>query len=275
MIGETLGHYRILEQIGAGGMGVVYRATDTQLGRDVALKVLPDGFARDFERMARFKREAHLLASLNHPGIATIYGLEESGDVRAIAMELVDGPTLADCLRSGPISLEDALPIARQIAEALEAAHEKGIIHRDLKPANVKVTPDGKVKVLDFGLAKALVETSGASNIVGSPTISEIASRTGVILGTAAYMSPEQARGKPLDRRTDVWSFGCLLYEMLTGKISFGGDTVSDTIARILEREPEWQALPEKTPQGVRQVLRRCLQKDPQRRLHDIADAPS
>jgi serine/threonine protein kinase/Tol biopolymer transport system component len=273
MIGETLGHYRILEQIGAGGMGVVYRATDTQLGRDVALKVLPDGFARDYERMARFKREAHLLASLNHPGIATIYGLEESGDVRAIAMELVDGPTLADCLHNGPIPLEDALPIAGQIAEALEAAHEKGIIHRDLKPANVKVTPGGKVKVLDFGLAKALFETSGASNIAGSPTISEIASRTGVILGTAAYMSPEQARGKPLDRRTDVWSFGCLLYEMLTGKISFGGDTVSDTIARILEREPDWHALPGKTPQGVRQVLRRCLQKDPQRRLHDIADA--
>jgi serine/threonine protein kinase/Tol biopolymer transport system component len=273
MIGKTLGHYRIFEQIGAGGMGVVYRATDTQLGRDVALKVLPEGFARDYERMARFKREAQLLATLNHPGIATIYGLEESGDVRAIAMELVDGPTLADCLYSGPIPLEDALPIARQIAEALEAAHEKGIIHRDLKPANVKVTPGGKVKVLDFGLAKALVEASGAGNITGSPTISEIASRAGVILGTAAYMSPEQARGKPLDRRTDVWSFGCLLYEMLTGKNSFGGDTVSDTIARIIEREPDWHALPEQTPQGVRQVLRRCLQKDPQRRLHDIADA--
>jgi serine/threonine protein kinase/Tol biopolymer transport system component len=273
MIGKTLGHYRIFEQIGAGGMGVVYRASDTQLGRDVALKVLPEGFARDYERMARFKREAQLLATLNHPGIATIYGLEESGDVRAIAMELVDGPTLADCLYSGPIPLEDALPIARQIAEALEAAHEKGIIHRDLKPANVKVTPGGKVKVLDFGLAKALVEASGAGNITGSPTISEIASRAGVILGTAAYMSPEQARGKPLDRRTDVWSFGCLLYEMLTGKNSFGGDTVSDTIARIIEREPDWHALPEQTPQGVRQVLRRCLQKDPQRRLHDIADA--
>jgi len=273
MIGETLGHYRIHEQIGAGGMGVVYRATDTQLGRDVALKVLPDGFARDSDRLARFKREAHLLASLNHPGIATIYGLEESGEVRAIAMELVDGPTLADRLKGGPIPLEDALPIAGRIAEALEAAHEKGIIHRDLKPANVKVTPDGKVKVLDFGLAKALVESSGASNITGSPTISELASRSGVILGTAAYMSPEQARGKPLDRRTDVWSFGCLLYEMLTGRISFGGDTVSDTIARILEREPNWNALPEKTPQGVRNVLRRCLQKDPQRRLHDMADA--
>jgi eukaryotic-like serine/threonine-protein kinase len=273
MIGGTLGRYRILEQIGAGGMGVVYRATDTQLGRDVALKVLPEGFARDSERMARFKREAQLLASLNHPGIATVYGLEESGDVRAIAMELVDGPTIAERLGSEPIPLEDALPIARQIAEALEAAHERGIIHRDLKPANVKVTLDGKVKVLDFGLAKALIDASGTSNIAASPTISELASRTGVILGTAGYMSPEQARGKPLDRRTDVWSFGCLLYEMLTGKITFGGDTVSDTIARILEREPDWHALPEKTPQGVRRLLRRCLQKDPQRRLHDIADA--
>ncbi len=273
MIGETLGHYRILEKVGAGGMGVVYRATDTLLERDVAVKVLPEGFARDHERMARFKREAHLLASLNHPGIATIHGLEESGGGCAIVMELVEGPTLAECLHSGPIPLEDALTIAGQIAAALEAAHEKGIIHRDLKPANVKVTSGGKVKVLDFGLAKALVATSGPTNIAASPTISEIASRTGVILGTAAYMSPEQARGKPLDRRTDVWSFGCLLYEMLTGKISFGGDTVSDTIAQILEREPDWQALPEKTPQGVRQVLRRCLQKDPQRRMRDIADA--
>ncbi len=273
MIGKTLGHYQIHEQIGAGGMGVVYRATDEQLEREVAIKVLPDGFASDHERMTRFRREAHLLASLNHPGIATIYGLEESGDVHAIVMELVDGPTLAGILQKGPIPIEDALPMAAQIAAALEAAHDKGIIHRDLKPANVKVTPDGKVKVLDFGLAKALVGTSGTGSIAASPTISEIASRTGVILGTAAYMSPEQARGKPVDRRTDVWSFGCLLYEMLTGRITFGGDTVSDTIARILAHEPDWQALPEEVPPGVRHVVRRCLQKDAQRRLHDIADA--
>ena len=273
MIGTTLGHYRILEQIGAGGMGVVYRATDTQLGRDVALKVLPDRFARDAGRMTRFSREAHVLASLNHPGIATIYGLAQSGDVRAIAMELVEGQTLADALRSGPIPLDEALPIASQIAEALEAAHEKGIIHRDLKPANVKVTPDGRVKLLDFGLAKALVGPASASSITESPTVSEIGTQIGVILGTAAYMSPEQARGKPLDRRTDVWSFGCVLYEMLTGKTVFGGATVSDTIAGILEREVDWRALPETTPPGVRHVLRRCLQKDPRQRVHDIADA--
>jgi serine/threonine-protein kinase len=273
MIGQTLGHYRVVEKLGEGGMGVVYRATDTRLGRDVALKVLPDVFASDADRMARFEREARLLASLNHPNIAAIYGQEESAGVRAIVMELVDGPSLADRLRSGPIPLEESLAIAKQIAEALEAAHEKGIIHRDLKPANVKVTPDGKVKVLDFGLAKALVESSAVADLSASPTISEIVSRTGVILGTAAYMSPEQARGKPLDKRTDIWSFGCLLYEVLTGKIGFRGDTVSDTIAQILEREPDWQALPENTPPAVRRLLRRCLQKDPQRRLRDIADA--
>src|SRR5262245_54238812 len=258
MVGTTLGHYRILEQIGAGGMGVVYRATDTQLGRDVALKVLPDRFARDASRMMRFSREARLLASLNHPGIATVYGLAESGDVRAIAMELVEGRTLGDRLHDGPIPLDEALPLACQIAEALEAAHERGIIHRDLKPANVKVTTDGTVKVLDFGLAKALVGPASASEMAESPTISAAGSEIGVILGTAAYMIPEQARGKPLDRRTDIWSFGCVLYEMLTGKSVFGDATVSDMIARILERQPDWQALPEKTPPGVRHVLRRC-----------------
>jgi serine/threonine-protein kinase len=273
MVGTTLGHYRILEQMGAGGMGVVYRATDTQLGRDVALKVLPDRFARDAGRMTRFSREARLLASLNHPGIATVYGLAESGDVRAIAMELVEGRTLADRLHDGPIPLDEALPIASQIAEALEAAHERGIIHRDLKPANVKVTTDGTVKVLDFGLAKALVDPASASEMAESPTISAVGSQTGVILGTAAYMSPEQARGKPLDRRTDIWSFGCVLYEMLTGKSVFGDATVSDMIVRILEREPDWPALPDKTPLAVRRVLRRCLQKDARQRLRDIADA--
>jgi serine/threonine-protein kinase len=273
MVGTTLGHYRILEQIGAGGMGVVYRATDTQLGRDVALKVLPDRFASDAGRMTRFSREARLLASLNHPGIATVYGLAESGDVRAIAMELVEGRTLADRLHDGPMPLDEALPIATQIAEALEAAHERGIIHRDLKPANVKVTADGIVKVLDFGLAKALVGPASASEMAESPTISAVGSEIGVILGTAAYMSPEQARGKPLDRRTDIWSFGCVLYEMLTAKSVFGDATVSDMIARILEREPDWPALPEETPPAVRHVLRRCLQKDARQRLRDIADA--
>ncbi len=275
MIGKNFGHYRIVEQIGAGGMGVVYRATDTRLGRDVALKVLPDACSHDPDRMARFEREARLLASLNHPGIASMYGLEESGEACAIAMELVDGPTLADRLRAGAVPLEEALPVAAQIAEALEAAHEKGIIHRDLKPANVKVTPDDRVKLLDFGLAKALCESAGAGDLAASPTISEIASRTGVILGTAAYMSPEQARGKPLDRRTDVWSYGCVLYEMLTGKTTFGGETVSDTMVRILEREPDWQALPARTPPEVRRVLRRCLMKDPRRRLRDMGDARS
>lgn len=273
VIGEKLGHYRILEQIGAGGMGVVYRVRDTRLERDAALKVLPDAFARDADRMARFQREARLLASLNHPNIAAIYGLEESGDVRAIAMELVEGQTLEQRLRNGPLGLDEALPVAGHIAEALEAAHEKGVIHRDLKPANVKVTPEGKVKVLDFGLAKALVADAGSSDLAASPTISEMASRTGIILGTAAYMSPEQARGKPLDRRTDIWSFGCLFYEMLTGRMAFGADTVSDTIARILTQDPDWLALPEATPPCVRRLLHRCLQKDPQRRLHDIADA--
>jgi len=272
MIGQEFGHYRVVEKLGEGGMGVVYRATDTRLGRDVALKVLPDAFARDAERMARFEREARLLASLNHPNIAAIYGLEESAGVRAIAMELVDGHSLADRLRSGPIPLEEALPIALQIADALEAAHDKGIIHRDLKPANVKVTADGKVKVLDFGLAKALVESAAVPDLAASPTISEMVSKTGIILGTAAYMSPEQARGKPLDKRTDVWSFGCLLYEMLAGNMAFRGDTVSDSIAYILGREPDWNALPERTSPGVHRALRRCLQKDPQRRLRDIAD---
>ena len=272
MIGQTLGHYRILEQVGAGGMGVVYRARDERLGRDVALKVLPDVFVRDADRMARFEREARVLASLNHPNIAAIYGLEESGSVHAIAMEFVEGLTLAESLRSGPIPVDEALTIAKQIAEALEAAHEKGIIHRDLKPANVKVSPEGKVKLLDFGLAKALEEGPSAVDIAASPTVSEIVSRTGVVLGTAAYMSPEQTRGKKLDKRTDIWSFGCVLYEMLTAKIGFRGDTVSDTIARILEHEPDWKSLPENVPPGVRRLLRRCLLKDPQRRLHDIAD---
>jgi Tol biopolymer transport system component len=286
--GARLGAYEVVAPLGAGGMGEVYRASDTRLGREVALKVLPEAFARDAERMTRFEREARLLASLNHPHIAAIYGLEEIDGVRAIAMELVEGSDLAALIARGPagasprpgegpatsgMPLDEALPLARQIADALEAAHEKGIIHRDLKPANVKVTPDGTVKVLDFGLAKALAAEAESATADNSPTISAIATRAGVILGTAAYMSPEQARGKPLDRRTDIWSFGCLLFEMLSGRMAFRGDTVSDTIARILEREPEWQALPETTPPGVRRLLGRCLQKDPKRRMRDIADA--
>ena len=303
--GDTLGSYQVLEKLGAGGMGEVYRARDTRLGREVALKVLPEAFARDSERMARFEREARLLASLNHPHIAAIYGLEEIDGLRAIAMELVEGDELSALIGRGAaasrdpatgtwdagassnraltpampgLPLDEALSFARQIAEALEAAHEKGVIHRDLKPANVKVNPDGQVKVLDFGLAKALDSAAGSddpasTNVANSPTISAVATRAGVILGTAAYMSPEQARGKPLDRRTDIWSFGCLLYEMLTGRMTFRGETVTDTLAGILEREPDWQALPAATPPAVRRVLRRCLQKDPKHRLRDIADA--
>ena len=225
------------------------------------------------ERLARFEREARLLASLNHPNIATLYGFEQSNGVQFLVMELADGETLAERLRRGPIPVEDALPIFKQIAEALEAAHEKGIIHRDLKPANIKVSSEGKVKVLDFGLAKAMSEDPVKSELSESPTITRDATATGVILGTAAYMSPEQARGKTVDKRTDIWAFGCCLYEALTGRMVFQGDTLSDTIAGILERDPDWKALPEPTTPGVRVVLRRCLQKDANRRLHDIADA--
>jgi Tol biopolymer transport system component len=291
MMAGTLGHYRVHEKIGAGGMGEVYRATDARLGRDVALKVLPAAFASDPERLARFEQEARLLAALNHPNIAAIHGLEEAGGVRFLVLELVPGATLAERLRAGPIETREALVIARQVAEALEAAHDRGIIHRDLKPANVKVTPDGRVKVLDFGLAKAfaLPEASpgdagagsrsagtGGSPAAGigeSPTATYGATREGIILGTAAYMSPEQARGRPLDRRTDIWSFGCLLFEMLTGRQAFGGDTLSDTIARILERDIDLKMLPAGVPGRVRDLLRRCLQKDAARRLRDIGDA--
>ena len=277
MVGKSLGHYEILEPLGAGGMGEVYRARDTHLDRDVAIKVLPEDFATDQDRLARFEREAKLLASLNHANIATIHGLEDADGVRFIAMELVEGETLADRLAaSGRIEVNKALEIARQIAEALEAAHENGVIHRDLKPANVKVTLDGKVKVLDFGLAKAYGAEGSAAE--SSPDLSHSptkagATRAGVILGTAAYMSPEQARGKPLDRRTDIWSFGCVLYELLTGRPPFGGETVSDTIAAILERDPRWSDLPRTTPVRIRELLRRCLEKESRRRLRDIGDA--
>jgi eukaryotic-like serine/threonine-protein kinase len=277
-VGTKLGPYEIVSQLGAGGMGEVYRARDTKLNRDVALKVLPEVLARDPERMARFKREAQVLASLNHPNIATIYGFEESDGVRALVMELVEGQTLAEIVeaRHG-VPLQDALPIAKQIAEALEYAHERGIIHRDLKPANVKVTPDGTVKVLDFGLAKALASDASDSSLSNSPTLSPTlsiaATQAGVILGTVAYMSPEQAKGKNVDRRTDVWAFGCVLYEMLTGKRTFEGEDLTETVVSVMRSEPDWEALPTDTPPRIRGLLRRCLTKDPKQRLQAIGEA--
>jgi eukaryotic-like serine/threonine-protein kinase len=271
--GDRLGPYEILAAIGAGGMGEVYRARDTKLGRDVAIKVLPEAFARDAERMARFQREAKFLASLNHPNIASIYGLEDTDSTRALVMELVEGPTLADRMRSGPIPIDEALPIARQICEALEYAHERGIVHRDLKPANVKVTSDAAVKILDFGLARAVKGDGSATDVANSPTLSQMATQAGILLGTAAYMSPEQAKGKPVDRRTDIWAFGCVLYEMLTGKMAFRGEAVTDVLAAIIKEEPDWSPLPSATPIRIRVLLRRCLQKDPKQRLRDIGDA--
>ncbi len=274
MVGKTLGHYKILEPLGAGGMGEVYRARDTKLDRDVAIKVLPKDFATDQDRLARFEREAKLLASLNHANIATIHGLEDSDGVRFIAMELVEGETLAaQIARSGRIEVDEAMDIARQIAEALEAAHENGVIHRDLKPANVIVTPDGKVKVLDFGLAKTVEAASHEADMSHSPTVTVAGTQAGVILGTAPYMSPEQVRGQPVDKRADIWAFGCVLYEMLAGKGAFHRDTVADTLAAILEVEPDWRVVPEDLPFTVRHLLGRCLQKDPARRLRDIGDA--
>ena len=272
--GARLGIYEIIASIGVGGMGEVYRATDTTLGRQVAIKILPDAFASDPERLARFEREAKTLASLNHPHIAAIYGFEKSAGMHALVMELVEGPTLADRVAQGPISLDEALPIAKQIAEALEAAHEQGIIHRDLKPANIKVRPDGAVKVLDFGLAKAMEPTGAMSpNVSQSPTITTPAmTQAGMILGTAAYMSPEQAKGRTVDKRSDVWAFGAVLYEMVTGRRAFEGDDVSDTLARILMKEPDWTALPAAVPPAVVTVLRRCLQKDRKQRVRDLGD---
>ena len=265
--GSSIGPYRIESLLGVGGMGEVYRARDTTLGRDVAIKILPRHFTADPERLARFEREARVLAALNHPNIGAIYGLEAASGVRALVLELVEGETLAVRIQRGPAPVTDALTIARQIADALDAAHEKGIVHRDLKPANIKVTPDGVVKVLDFGLAKA------AAGERQSPTVTLGSTQEGTILGTAAYMSPEQARGQAADKRTDIWAFGCVLYEMLTGRAAFPGDTVSDTIAAILERDPDWVALPATTPPLATRLLQRCLEKDPKRRLRDIADA--
>ena len=280
LTGRRLGAYQLLAPIGAGGMGEVYRARDTRLGRDVAIKMLPRAFSDHPDRLARFEREARVLASLNHPHIATIYGIEDADGVRAIVMELVEGDTLAERIaRAGDgLPIKEALDIARQIADALDAAHEKGIVHRDLKPANIKITSQGIVKVLDFGLAK--LEAGGAGKAGGAgrevteaPTITVDDTREGLVVGTAAYMSPEQARGQTVDKRTDIWAFGCVAYEMLTGHPPFPGDTVSDIIAAILEREPEWRALPATTSGTVQRLLRRCLEKDPKRRLHDIADA--
>ena len=256
-------------------MGEVYRARDTRLKRDVAIKVLPDSFARDPDRFARFEREAELLATLNHPNIASIYGFEDADAVSGIVLELVEGPTLADQCAHGPIPIDEALAIARQVVDALDAAYQKGIVHRDLKPANIKVTPSGQVKVLDFGLAKAIESVTAPSASASiSPTMVSPATQAGLILGTAAYMSPEQARGKAVDQRADIWAFGCVLFEMLTGRVPFGiGETVSDSIAAILTREPEWAALPDSTPASIRRLLRRCLAKDVSRRLAHIADA--
>ncbi|MBI4888943.1 MAG: serine/threonine protein kinase, partial [Acidobacteria bacterium] len=298
--GTRLGPYEVTAQIGVGGMGEVYRATDTNLKRAVAIKVLPESVAGDGDRLTRLQREAEVLASLNHPNIAAIYGLERSEGTTALVMELVEGPTLAeriaqlsdvgrvppsrsDGTRGGPAGLpiDEALPIAKQIADALEAAHERGIIHRDLKPANIKLRPDGVVKVLDFGLAKALDEVGRGSvsarpgpadGLTNSPTLSFAATQAGMILGTAGYMSPEQAKGRAVDKRSDVWAFGAVLYEMLTGRRPFEGEDVADTLAAVLMKEPDWAALPATTPPRVVAVLRRCLQKDRKQRARDIGD---
>ncbi len=281
--GTRFGGYEVLSPIGAGGMGEVYRARDLSLNRTVALKILPPLFANDADRLARFKREGQVLASLNHPNIAAIHGLEESGGVRALVLEYIDGPTLADRLAAGPMTLDEALPIARQIAEALEAAHDHGVIHRDLKPANVKLRPDGTVKVLDFGLAKALESGEAGSRLrqgsgeAGSgddtsPTITSPAvTGMGMILGTAAYMAPEQARGKPVDKRADLWAFGCVLLEMLTGRRAFEAPDVTSTLAKVLESHADLTQLPAATPASIRRLLRRCLVKDRRDRLGDAS----
>jgi serine/threonine-protein kinase len=266
--GTRLGAYEILTLLGSGGMGEVYRATDTKLHRDVAIKVLPSEVAADPDRLARFEREAHVLASLNHPNIAHIHGIEDSTGTPALVMELVEGPTLADRIAKGPIPLDEALPIAKQIADALEAAHEQGIIHRDLKPANIKVRPDGTVKVLDFGLAKALSADTPTGDPASSPTLSMRATMAGVIMGTAAYMAPEQARGQQVDKRADIWAFGVVVYEMLTGRQVFGGATVSDTLASVLKESPDLNLVPAQ----ARTLIRHCLEKDPRRRMRDIGD---
>ena len=271
-IGQTISHFRILEKIGVGGMGEVYLAEDLSLDRKVALKFLPDVFTGDPERMARFEREAKLLASLNHPNIAAIYGLEQANGKRFLVLEYVEGETLQKRLNKGGLPVEDALGVCRQIAEGLEAAHEKGVIHRDLKPANVMITAEEKVKILDFGLAKALADETQSIDSSHSPTITEGMTQPGVVLGTAAYMSPEQAKGRPVDKRADIWAFGCILYECLTGKKVFEGETVTEALAAILRGDPEWDALPVATPSNIRFVLHRCLEKEKQKRFQNAAD---
>ena len=272
MIGETLAHYRITQKIGAGGMGEVYRATDSKLHRDVAIKVISASYANDPERMARFEREAHVLASLSHGSIAAVYGLEDANGSKALVMELVEGIDLSDRLKQGPLPLTDALRTASQIAEALEAAHEHGIIHRDLKPANIKLLPDGRIKLLDFGLAKAL-EAASAEALADSATLSGGATRAGMVMGTAAYMSPEQATGAGVDKRTDVWAFGVVLFEMLTGQRLFAGETTSHTLAEVIRAEIDFARLPATTPSELRGLLERCLDREPRRRLRDIREA--
>ena len=271
-IGQIISHYKIVEKIGQGGMGEVYLADDTTLDRKVALKFLPEAFTNDPERMARFEREAKLLASLNHTNIAGIYGLEQAEEIRFLVLEYVEGETLQARLRKGALPLDDALELCRQIAEGLEAAHEKGVIHRDLKPSNVMITTEEKVKILDFGLAKALADESQSVDPADSPTITDAMTRPGVVLGTAAYMSPEQAKGKSVDKRADIWAFGCIIYECLTGKKTFEGETVTETLAAILRGEPDWNALSAAIPQNIRIVLHRCLEKEKSRRFRDAAD---
>jgi len=273
---EHFSHYTIIEPIGAGGMGEVYRARDTQLDRDVALKILPEAFTADPERLARFEREAKLLASLNHPNIGAIYAIAREGSRIGLALELVEGEDLAALIARGPVPTADTLDIALQVSLALEYAHDQGVIHRDLKPANIKITPDGTIKVLDFGLAKAVDTTrSDVSNpgITQSPTMMGTSTQAGMIMGTAAYMSPEQARGKPLDRRTDIFSFGIVVFEMLTGSRPFDGETISDTLASILAREADLSKLPANTPPALRLIVERCLEKDAKRRMRDIGEA--
>ncbi len=271
--GTKLANYEILGLIGAGSMGEVYRAKDTKLGREVAIKVLLEELARDEERLARFEREARILAALNHPGIATLHGLEESAGTRYLVMELVEGETLRERFDRGPIPLDEAMALFEQIAEALDAAHEKNIVHRDLKPANAKITPEGHVKILDFGLAKDYEPRGTDIDLSDSPTLAKDDTREGTILGTPAYMSPEQARGKRVDKRTDIWAFGCCLFEALAGKSPFSRDTLSDTLSAVLRDEPEWDALPKTLPANIEPLLRHCLVKDPKHRLRDIGDA--
>ena len=271
--GTKLGPYEIVAPIGAGGMGEVYRARDAKLARDVAIKILPASFASDPDRMARFEREAKVLASLNHPNIAHIYGLEDADGTRGLVMELIPGTTLAERIEKGPLPLEEALSIANEIAIALEYAHEHGIVHRDLKPANIKVTDDGGAKVLDFGLAKALDDAPAHDDIANSPTLTMGATRAGVILGTAAYMSPEQAKGKSADRRADIWAFGVVLFEMLSGKRLYSGETAPETLAHVITKDPDWNFLPARTPNAIRHLLERCLTKDPKARLQAIGEA--